>query len=165
LAKACAKTLEIKGDNTTGWSTGWRVNLYARLQDAENAYHFYRRLLRNVSPDGYNGDDAVHAGGTYPNLFDAHPPFQIDGNFGGCAGVLEMLVQSSEDEIWLLPACPEQWSEGSLSGVHTRTGAVISFSWKDGKVTDYKILNKDDKKIYPQNTDSHVKTPIQLLRK
>ena len=140
LADACRKTLEIRGDETTGWSCGWRVNLYARLHDADGAHRLLRRLLRYVSPDGYNGPGARHGGGTYPNLLDAHSPFQIDGNFGGCAGVLEMLVQSSADEVWLLPACPSGWAEGTLSGVRTRAGLTLAFSWKDGHVTSLRVL-------------------------
>lgn len=142
LLDACAKTLEIKGDNTTGWSTGWRVNLFARLHDGKNAYHIYRKLLSYISPDGYKGNDARRGGGTYPNLLDAHSPFQIDGNFGGCAGVAEMLVQSDEQSITLLPAIPEEWKDGKVTGICARGGYEVDVEWKDGKVTECTVRAK-----------------------
>lgn len=142
LAKAAAKSLEIKGDNTTGWSTGWRVNLLARLADADKAYSMYRRLLKYVSPDNYKGDDARRGGGTYPNLLDAHAPFQIDGNFGGTAGVAEMLLQSTPESITLLPALPAAWKDGSFKGLKTRTGVTVDASWNDGIVSSLNLYSE-----------------------
>ena len=139
LARAAHHTLELRGFETTGWSCGWRVNLYARLGDAESAYKMYRRLLRYVSPDGYEGEDARRGGGTYPNLLDAHSPFQIDGNFGGCAGVMEMLFQSTPEGVQVLPALPSAWPDGYIKGVRTRTGQTLDLVWKDGKVSSMKL--------------------------
>ncbi len=130
FADAAHRTLEIRGFETTGWSCGWRINLYARLGDGENAYRMFRRLLRYVSPDRYRGEDARRGGGTYPNLLDSHNPFQIDGNFGGCSGVLEMLLQSSADgTVQRLPALPKAWPEGRVTGLRTRGGQTVDISW------------------------------------
>ena len=151
LQKAAEKSLEIKGDKTTGWSTGWRINLWARLHKPEQAYHIYQKLLTYVSPDKYRGPDRHRSGGTYPNLMDAHPPFQIDGNFGGTAGVCEMLMQSSmvngQWSIELLPALPEAWKEGKVSGLCARGGYEVSFEWKGGYVRNCSIKSKTNSTV------------------
>ena len=142
LAAAATKTLEIKGDNSTGWSTGWRINLWARLHRADKAYQIYRKLLTYVSPEVYK-DSKHHSGGTNPNLFDAHPPFQIDGNFGGTAGVCEMLMQCDGETMHLLPALPKEWPAGEIKGIKARGNYEINLVWNGGKVSKASITSKN----------------------
>jgi alpha-L-fucosidase 2 len=125
LAAAARRSLEIRGDNATGWGLAWRINLWARLADGDRAHAILRALL---GPER-----------TYPNLFDSCPPFQIDGNFGGAAGMIEMLMQSHSQVVELLPSIPSAWPTGSLRGVRARGGFGVDIAWQDGRL-DHAVL-------------------------
>ena len=150
LADACAKSLEIRGDAGTGWSLAWKINFWARLHNGDRALALLKRLLDPMKP---NRRYRRWGGGVYPNLFDAHPPFQIDGNFGAVSGVCEMLLQShvlldsGEFLIHLLPALPDEWRQGSVKGLLARGGTQVDVNWDDGKLTSAELVSRTGGRI------------------
>lgn len=144
---AAKKTLELRGDEGTGWSKGWKINFWTRLLDGDHAYTLIRELLKYTNE---TGTIMSRGGGTYPNLFDAHPPFQIDGNFAGTAGMAEMLLQSHQDKLHLLPAIPTNWPSGKVSGLRGRGGFEVSMQWEKNTLTQAQVksINGEELRLF-----------------
>ena len=159
LAKAARKSLEIRGDKSTGWSMAWKVNFWARLHDGEHAFKLLTDLLHPAATDGKT--NYSNGGGTYPNLFCAHPPFQIDGNLGGCAGIAEMLIQSQTGEIEVLPALPQAWKTGSFQGLCVEGGAEVSAQWVNGQVTKLRLKARQDGRFLIRG---YMQEPVRLRK-
>ena len=164
LAAAVKRSIELRGDGGTGWAKAWKIGLWARLHDGDHAYRMLRTHLQYVAA---SGETQMKGGGTYPNLFDAHPPFQIDGNFGGTAGIAEMLLQSHRGEVHLLPALPAAWATGSVRGLRARGGYTVDMRWREGKLESAVISADRSGKVrvrYGQSTADHPVTAGQPLR-
>ncbi|MEO8406242.1 MAG: glycoside hydrolase N-terminal domain-containing protein [Chitinophagaceae bacterium] len=164
LMKAARQSLIYRGDAATGWSLAWKINFWARFKEGDHAYKLIRMLL---SPAGgnTNPDMAGSGAGSYPNLFDAHPPFQIDGNFGGAAGIGEMLLQSHTKYIDLLPALPSALPDGEIKGICARGGFILDIKWKDGKLVQVEILSIAGKECLLRYAGKEIKFATQKGRR
>jgi alpha-L-fucosidase 2 len=154
LFAAARRSLELRTDESTGWSMAWKVNCWARMRDGDHAMRILSTMFTPVNPDQFN----YSSGGMYPNMFDAHPPFQIDGNFGATAGIAEMLVQSHEGYIDLLPALPSTWPAGSVKGLRVRGGFELDFNWRAGRMVSATVHSTHDAMCRIMASDIRVTT-------
>ena len=158
LFAASRRSMELRGDLATGWSMAWKINFWARMQDGDHAYLLLGNLLK---PAGSTQTIYTGGGGVYPNLFDAHPPFQIDGNFGATAGIAEMLLQSQNGELHLLPALPAAWPAGRVRGLRARGGVTVDIQWKNGAVEQYSLATRTNTTVRVRSgaavTEQHIR--------
>ncbi len=157
LFDAVRKTLELRGDAATGWSMGWKINFWARMHEGDRAMKIIKNFFNYVE----EGSTEYKGGGLYPNLFDAHPPFQIDGNFGYTAGVAEMLLQSHEDIIRLLPALPSVWTTGKISGLKARGNIEVSLEWDNGKLTGARLTGAKNKSVLVSYNEKTIEVELK----
>jgi len=171
LAAAAKQSLIHRGDVSTGWSMAWKINWWARLGDGNHALKILKAGLTLIDPAKTVEPKAdpkapatqltnvqMSGGGTYPNLFDAHPPFQIDGNFGATAGITEMLLQSKPGVLNLLPALPEEWTKGSIRGIKARGNFTVGINWEKGRLTEAEIYSGSG-----NSCSLNSKTPIKVI--
>ena len=159
LIAAARRSLDLRGDGGTGWSKAWKVALWARIRDGNRAYKLLRSHLTYSDPAGEL--DYSKGGGTFPNLWNNHPPFQMDGNFGATAAIAEMLVQSTPDSITLLPALPDAWSEGKVKGLCARGGFVIDMEWLDGEVVNVTVTARQNGETTLQVGEENIEVSLR----
>lgn len=164
LFEAAKKSLLRRTNNGTGWSISWKISMWARLLHADKAYDAIQKLLSYYPSE--KSEIVMHGGGTYPNLFDAHPPFQIDGNFGGAAGIVEMILQSHQDFIHILPALPTVWPTGKMTGIKARGNITVNIEWKAGKLVKLSMLSATNqvKKIKYKEVIQEIKLSANKLK-